>query len=164
MNLDTGKIRRQCHGWVDQVVGSSNAGVAHQVVDAVVDTVLHVMDTPTPEQNHGPTNLKPTPEDRAKLYANEPVVELLLTALEDRDTYDMRATMAEESCGALTESRDHWKEIATDASERADVAETRADGLQAIVDLARDYVREFDHLIGDSDYPERVALKNALGL
>ena len=39
MNLD--ELRRKCHGWVDQVIGSATAGVAHQVVDSVMDTVEH---------------------------------------------------------------------------------------------------------------------------
>lgn len=43
--------------------------------------------------------------------------------------------------------------------DRAEAAEARVRQLET---AARDYVREFDYLIGPTDYPERTALRNAL--
>lgn len=43
------------------------------------------------------------------------------------------------------------------------LAQTRARVAQ-LEAAARAYFREFDHLIGETDYPERVALRNALNM
>ena len=158
MTLDTGKIRRQCHEWVDQVIGSSNAGVAHQVVDSVVDTVLHVMDAPhaTPgnkppfsadrivrEPETQPWKDPASTEERAKLYGADDHLRSTLDLLESRDHWQMRAHEAEEICGELKEKNGRQEDLIAslsargrEAEERADAAETRADELQELLDQA----------------------------
>lgn len=49
--------------------------------------------------------------------------------------------------------------VAAGQQARAEAAETRLAELEA---AARVYFREFDHLVGEADYAERVALRNAL--
>ena len=145
MTLDIGKIRRQCHEWVDQVIGSSNAGVAHQVVDSVVDTVLHVMDAPAskPEPEKDSWKDPASTEERAKLYGADDHLRSTLDLLESRDHWQMRAHEAEEICGELKEKNGRQEDLIAslsarrrEAEERADAAETRADELQELLDQA----------------------------